>query len=183
MLVLAACSLALLPGTLRTQAPSAQLTVRTGITRIQLDVVVTDRDDRPISDLSREEFVVTERGLAQAITDFQFVGIPATRRSLPNASLPTVDVVTNVAPAHGRQWVLVIDDLHIIEQHLLVTKNVVRAFLEGLSPEDSVATVFVGRSDLGHDFTSDFATQLRTLDRVRPALGFALDASSDAETR
>jgi VWFA-related protein len=184
VLVLATCSVALLPATTRSQSPTPQLTLRTGITRIQLDVVVTDRDDRPITDLSKHEFEVTERGRRQAITDFQFVGIPVTRRTLPSGGsspLP-VDVVTNVAPARGRQWVLVIDDLHIIEQHLLVTKNVVRAFLDGLSPDDSVATVLVGRSDLGHDFTSDFATQMRTLDRVRPALGFALDASSDAET-
>jgi len=185
VLVLATCSLALLPGPLRSQPPAAQLTVRTGITRIQLDVVVTDRDDRPIGDLSKDEFEVTERGRRQAITDFQFVGIPVTRRTLPggDSSPLAVDVVTNVAPARGRQWVLVIDDLHIIEQHLLVTKNVIRTFLEGLSPEDSLATVFVGRSDLGHDFTSDFATQMRTLDRIRTSLGFALDASNDDESR
>ena len=51
------------------------------------------------------------------------------------ASAPTIDVVCNAHSPNGRQWVLVIDDLHIIETHLRQTKQVVQQFLESLPPE------------------------------------------------
>ncbi|HEX2059342.1 MAG TPA: hypothetical protein VHK90_01245 [Thermoanaerobaculia bacterium] len=35
-----------------------------------LDVVVTDREGRPVRNLSREDFVVTENGVPQHVTNF-----------------------------------------------------------------------------------------------------------------
>jgi VWFA-related protein len=146
---------------------------------VQLDVVVTDKDDRPVPGLTQDDFEIVEAGRVQTIASFQAVTIPAVHRTVVDtkAAIPVIDVASNVHSVAGRQWVLVIDDLHIIEQHLLHTKKVVQAFLESLPADDQVAVVFVGRSDLSQDFSNDLAAQIRTVDRIKGSLGFAYDAA------
>ena len=155
-------------------------TFRTGVEYVELDAVVTDKDDRPVGGLTKADFEIVERGRPQTIANFQFVSIPPAHRTVPDvkAAAPTIDVVSNAHAPLARQWVLVIDDLHIIEQHIIHTQRVVRAFLQSLPADDQVAIVFVGRSDLSQDFTSDLGAQLRTLGRLRDALGFAYDAAN-----
>jgi VWFA-related protein len=152
---------------------------RAGVDYVQLDVVVTDNNDKAIRDLSKADFEITEHGRAQTLTDLEFVAIPSSHRSMADVrtSAPTLDVVTNTHPPLGRQWVLVIDDLHIIELHLRQTKQLVQEFLESLPPDDAVAIVFVGRSDLSQGFTSDLGAQMRTVSRIKDSLGLAYDAA------
>jgi VWFA-related protein len=159
------------------QRPQAPV-FHAGVDHVELDVVVTDKNDRAVKDLTKDEFEIVESKRSQAITDFEFVSIPPVHRVVPDlaAAAPSIDVVSNAHSPLGRQWVLVIDDLHIIEQHIVQTEQVVQEFLQSLPPEDSVAIVFVGRSDLSQDFTSDLGAQLRTVARIRDALGFAHDA-------
>jgi VWFA-related protein len=159
------------------QAP--QPTFRAGVEYVELDAVVTDTQDKPVKDLTKENFEVLERGRPQTLAGFQFVSIHPSRRTVPDVktAAPSIDVVSNAHAPLGRQWVLVIDDLHIIEQHIVHTKKVVQEFLESLPADDQVAIVFVGRSDLSQDFTSDLGAQMRTVNRIRDALGFAYDAA------
>jgi hypothetical protein len=50
---------------------------------------------------------------------------------------------------------MVIDDGHILETEIVPMKRMMTDFLRALSPDDDVAIVYVGRSDLGQDFTRD----------------------------
>src|SRR5215471_20891214 len=138
-------------------AAAQQPTIRSSVEYVQIDAVVSGKDGRPVKGLTQADFEIVERGRAQAIASFQFVDVPPARRTAIDVktAVPSIDVVSNVHPVDGRQWVLVIDDLHIIEQHVLHTKKVVQAFLESLPAHDQVAIVFVGRSDLSQDFSSD----------------------------
>src|SRR5262245_9583246 len=115
-------------------AAAQQPTFRSGVEYVQIDAVVTDKDDRPVTGLTQADFEIVERGKPQTIASFQFVSVPSTRRTVADVktAAPTIDVASNAHSPAGRQWVLVIDDLHIIEQHLLHTKKVVQAFLESL---------------------------------------------------
>jgi len=147
---------------------------RGGVDYVELDVVVTDRHDVAVKDLTKDDFKITERGREQRIADFRFEYIPPTRRPAnPVTAVPTIDVVTNTHAPNDRQWVLVIDDLHIFEQRLVETKRVVQSFLEQVSPSDQVAIVFTGHSNLSQDFTSDLGAQIRAVNRIKDALGFA----------
>jgi VWFA-related protein len=158
---------------------ASQPTFRSNVEYVQIDAVVTDKDDRPVTGLTQADFAIVERGKPQTISSFQFISVPVTRRTVPDVktAAPTVDVASNVHSPAGRQWILVIDDLHIIETHILHTKKVVQQFLESLPADDQVAVVFVGRSDLSQDFTSDLGAQIRTVNRVKESLGFAYDAA------
>jgi VWFA-related protein len=155
---------------------------RAGVDYVELDVVVTDHD-RAVKDLTRDDFEITERGRVQRIDQFRFEEVPPTRRAVNAATaIPAIDVATNTHAPNGRQWVLVIDDLHIFEQRLVETQRVVQSFLERLSPADQVAIVFTGHSNLSQDFTNDLDAQIRTVNRIRDALGFAEDAPSGIAT-
>jgi hypothetical protein len=51
--------------------------------------------------------------------------------------------------------VLVIDDLHILEQDIIPVKRIMTELFQSVSSDDEVAVVFTGRSDLSQNFTSD----------------------------
>jgi VWFA-related protein len=161
-------------------AAAQQPTFRSGVEYVQIDAVVTGKDDRPVKGLTQNDFEIVERGKPQAIASFQFVSIPSTRRTVADVktAAPSIDVASNVHALEGRQWALVIDDLHIIELHILHTKKVVQAFLESLPAGDQAAIVFTGRSDLSQDFTNDLGAQIRAVNRIKDSLGFAYDAAN-----
>ena len=159
---------------------SGQQVFRSAVEYVRLDVVVTDKQDRPVAGLTKDDFLVSENGTAQSLSTFEAVTIPTTRREItdPKTSAPSVDVVSNSAPPLGRQWVMIIDDLHIIESQERKLRTMVTEFLQRIPAEDQVAIVFVGRSDLSQGFTSDLGAQMRTVNRLRDALGQAYDATN-----
>src|SRR5262249_4295541 len=152
---------------------------RSGVDYVQLDVVATDSNDRVVRGLTKADFQITERGRAQTIAGLQFIDIPPSHRTVTDVTTaaPTIDVVSNTHSPTSRQWVVVIDDLHIIELHLRQTRQLVQQLLESVPGEDQVAIVFVGRSDLSQGFTSDLGAQMRTVGRLKDALGLACDAA------
>lgn len=153
---------------------------RAGVDLVSVDVVVTDAHDQPINDLTAADFTLTESGRPQSIATFQHLSIPVAHRALDphQPALPSPDVATNApSEANSRVWVLIIDDQHIIEHDILHVKQVIGDFLRALPPEDQIAIVFVSRSDLSVNFTNDTAKLLKTIDHVRGAFGFGLDAS------
>lgn len=160
-----------------------QPTFRARVDQVLVDVIVTDRNDRPITDLTAADFEIRENGRLQRITDFQYVSVPVSTTPLEadtreeRAAIALPDVATN-APASpaGRLFVLVIDDLHIIESEIIPVKRIVTDFVTALTPDDEVGVVFTGRSDLGINITRDRARLLAAIDSVRGAMGFGLDA-------
>ncbi|MEX2271133.1 MAG: VWA domain-containing protein [Vicinamibacterales bacterium] len=168
---------------LATTAAVQQPTFRARVDHVLVDVVVTDRNDRPVTDLTAADFEIVESGRRQKITDFQFVSIPVSRTPLEadtraaRAAVVVPDVATNALPAAAsRLFVLVIDDLHIIESEIVPVKKIVTDFVTSLAPDDEVGVVFTGRSDLGINLTRDRGRLLAAIDRIREAMGFGLDA-------
>lgn len=178
-LVIVLGSVALVARPAGPQVPKPQAVFRAGVDYVLVDVVVTDNNDRPITDLTKDDFELVEHDRPQSINDFQFVSVPveprATRLNEPAA--PPPDVATNAATSpKSRLFAMVVDDLHIIESDVISLKAVMTEFIRGLSPDDEVAVVFVGHSNLSQNFTSDRGLLLKTVDRVREALGFGLDS-------
>lgn len=157
---------------------------RSGVQYVAVDVVVTDKNDKPITDLKREEFSIVESGKSQSIADFQFVNVPAVTRTAAvtaAAAEPEPDVVTNVAPkADSKLFVMVIDDMHLIEQNIIAIKRTLTDTLNAIPPDDEVAMVFVSHSDMSVNFTRSRAPIQRAIDNVRGALGFGLDSLAHA---
>jgi VWFA-related protein len=155
---------------------------RAGVDLVQVDVVVTDKQHQPISDLTAGDFTLSADGRPQRISTFQYVSIPIAHRviNLTQPPAPSPDVATN-APAseNSRLFVMLVDDQHIIENDIAHVKDAMTEFLRALTPDDEVAMVFVGRSDLSVNFTSDVGRLLKAVDGVRGAFGFGIDAKGN----
>jgi VWFA-related protein len=158
---------------------------KTGVDYVSVDVIVTDRNDVPVTDLTKEDFEIIDRGKPQVITSFEYVDMPVATRTvdLKAPRPPEPDVATNLpSSADSRLFVMVIDDLHIVESEIVGVKKIMTDFIAALSPDDEVAVVYVGRSDLSQNFTKDVGRLLRAVDKVRDALGFGLDALAHTPT-
>jgi hypothetical protein len=51
---------------------------RAGVDLVQIDAVVTDRNNRPVSNLTAADFTIHENARPQAVADFRLVTVPQT---------------------------------------------------------------------------------------------------------
>lgn len=141
---------------------------------VTLDVLVTDRDDRPVTGLTADDFRIVERGRPQAIADFAHVEIPVGERVVDPAIEPPPgsDIAVNSATLHdSRAIAIVVDDTVLGTDNIIWAKRVLGTLLGTFSPTDQVAFTYVRRSDLSRDFTNDAAQHARSVQRLGDALG------------
>lgn len=155
------------------QRPPAP-TFRSSTQYVAVDVIVTDSQDRVITDLTKDDFTITEKGQPQAIEDFSFVSVPLASRTidLDVPPPPPSDVGSNAGqPLASRAMVFVIDDLGIKPQDLIPLRRAMVKFLETLSSDDQVAMTYVAHSNLSQDFTNDIGRLIATVQTQKEALG------------
>jgi VWFA-related protein len=155
-------------------APPPQPTFRATTTYVALDVLVTDRADRPITGLTKADFRITQGGKPQEIADFEYVSIPVENHPIDMAAPvpPASDIASNAASsAESRAIAIVVDDTVLNPEDIVWIKRVLAAMLATLSPADQVAFTYVRRSDLGQDFTNDAARHARSVVQLNNALG------------
>ena len=166
----------------RPGAREQQPVFRTSTHYVAVDVVVTDRDDKPVTDLTKDDFEIVENGKRQVITDFAFVHVPLAKRAIDVDAppLPASDVGSNGDTARAsRAIVIFVDDPSLSSvltclgcpEVLRSLKNALVRFLESLSPDDQVAIVWQSRSDLSRDFTNDIPRLIEAVKSYRHAMG------------
>jgi VWFA-related protein len=149
---------------------------------VSVDVVVTDRDDQPVTDLTVDDFEIVENGRRQVITDFAFVHVPVAHRDIdPDAPpSPPIDVASNGELARAsRAIAILVDDSSLstvlfcegCPDVLVSLKSALTRFLQSLSSDDQVAIVWQGRSDLSQDFTNDIPRLIAAVKGYRAAIG------------
>jgi len=82
----------------RAAAERQQPVFRASTHHVAVDVVVvTDRDDQPVTDLTCDDFEILEAGRRQIITDFAFVRVPLVHRviDVDTTASPPADVASN----------------------------------------------------------------------------------------
>lgn len=165
---------AFLAGLTALPAAQSQPAFKTKVTHVQVDVVVTDRDDKPVTDLTAADFEIWERGRRQTIADFELISVPLAGRTidLDAAPAPASDIASNAAPPRtARALVFVLDDATLSTATIVWIKKWMTEFLGHLHPEDQVAITYVTRSDLGQDFTHDPGLLVRAVNNLGVALG------------
>lgn len=171
-LVAALCLAGALPHAQR-GAPASQPLFRSSTQLVLADVIVTDGRDRVVSDLTRDDFVVTDGGRVQRIDQFSFESIPSSNRpvDLDAPTPPPADVAWNAqTSARSRAFVFVIDESSIPARELVPLKRLMTAVLKTLTPDDQAAVIYMGRSDLGADFTNDINRLIDVVNRRRDAV-------------
>ena len=139
----AAASLAVHAQAPPTQAP--QPSFRAGTTLVEVSAIVT-RDGRPVTDLRAEDFTVLDNGTPQPVVAFE-----------------RVDLGGVAGPAQRRDFIVVLDDLHVDPVQTSQVIWAATSFLERLGPHDRVAVVRTGPPDEPIEFHVD-------RDRTRAAI-------------
>lgn len=152
------------PGT-RAITPGVTFAVEVGY--VEVDAIVTDRNDQPVRDLKREDFVVLEDGKPQPIELFTQVDIPYDRPEPAAAAPVPLDVQTNARAFEGRLYVIVLDELHTSPTRSLLVRAAARRFLERhFSDGDLAAVVHTQGSDRdGQGLTGDRRLLLDAVDK------------------
>ena len=177
--VSAVCASVLAAATLVAQAPASPQTAPTfrgGVQLIDVDVIVTDGDGRPVRGLTPDDFEIVEGDRPQQIRTFSLVDLPfdppavlAERRV---REVPR-DVVSNTTP-EGRTYVLLIDDSPEFTENaarMLRARHFAERWLdEVVQPNDRVAVVHTNSSfNHAQGLTSDRRLILKSIERTMMA--------------
>ena len=155
-------------------AAAQQPTFKTNITHVLVDVVVTDKHDQQVTDLTADEFVIREEGREQKIADFERILVPLGNREvdLTATPAPPPDTFSNAKPPHtARAFVFIMDNCSLDTDNIVVIKRVMAEFLRTLTPDDRVAIIYVSRSDMGQDFTNDTGRLAAAVNNLPAVLG------------
>jgi VWFA-related protein len=99
--------------------------------RVTVDVVVTDRDGRPVGGLTREDFILEDEGKVQQILEFEAVDVSAPAETEPVAPPRALRIATNTRPAApSRHFLIVFDDLNLTFSNTDRVRDALRSFLE-----------------------------------------------------
>ena len=159
-----------------------------GVELVQVDVVVTDKDGRPVSGLTALDFEVKEDGKTQ---DLAYFGVE--ERGDPGAEAPVPappakglppDIIPPPPPppavrGKGRAIVLVVDDLHITAANAVQARAALLKFVdEQLTVDDAVALITTsGRVVLAQELTRDRAALRAALERLSLIQGRRVQAN------
>lgn len=167
------------------QAPSTVLRVTTRL--VLVDVVVTDHDGRPVTDLKPEDFTLLENNKPQPIATFSLEqpGPPAAARAEPLPKLPA-DVYTN-RPEYrlppGPLTILLLDLLNTPARDQAYAREQMLHYLSTqLQPGQRTAILVLGNNlYLLQDFTTDPRLLQEALQKLHPQTSAAL-AREEATT-
>jgi VWFA-related protein len=113
---------------------------------VQFDVLVTDKDDHPVSGLNKDDFVLLDGGKPQEISFFSFVDVAAPTPNGPAAQPePTASAPTAPAPidtSTERTVFIILDPFFISKSsYPALNKSLARLIDEDLLPGDQVAII------------------------------------------
>jgi VWFA-related protein len=169
-------ALAFIPGLAGTQDPSERPSFPAQAEVVTVDVVATGRGGEPVLDLRREEFSVTEDGVAQELVAFEAVHRPAPAAGQAGGptSGPAFRSSSNqgLAARAGSHFVIVFDELHLAPAEAARARAAVADFLaSGVADGDRV--VLVGTAE-GDRWTARIPegrdALMKALDRFEPGL-------------
>ena len=127
------------------QPAPGQPSFQTQVELVTVDVAVVDRKGQPVRGLTKDDFVVAENGVPQALTSFEAVAVPVAPREASVPARPRI--TTNLEPdkQRGRTFVVVFDDIHLSPGQAQRARGAVAAFLEtGVGAGDVVTLIATG---------------------------------------
>jgi VWFA-related protein len=119
---------------------------RSGINFVRVDVIVTDKAGRQVSDLKSEDFEVTEDGKPQKVETFKLIEI--TTGPTPGAQPPSeirtdYDEEREAARDDVRLFAMFLDDYHVRRESSLSMREQIARFIETqLGPSDMIGVMY-----------------------------------------
>lgn len=146
------------------------ITFRTEIEYVEVDAVVTDEQDRPVGDLTIDDFEVLEDGRPQRVDVFLPLHLPfaAARSTVEwSGAPPEPDVRSNGLSSTARLYVIVLDDLNTHASQTNRVRDAAKEFVERyLAGNDLAAIVFTsGAANTSEELTSGRRQLLAAVDK------------------
>ncbi|MFQ3582632.1 MAG: VWA domain-containing protein [Chloracidobacterium sp.] len=141
-----------------------------GTELLQLYVIVTDKDGRPVRNLKKEDFLLRENGKPQDIAFFSFVAPGATGAAPVSVAPNLPDSQPSSATVEGRYFALVVDDLHIAPGNFLPLKAALSKFVEKTLVEGDHLLILSTSGTLGflQQMTDDKRVMRAAIERLAP---------------
>lgn len=159
----------------RTPPPADDEVIRISAELVQVDAVVTDKNDRIIGDLKLEDFEVYESGKKQEIKFLEFISVDAERRSEgarpPMVAEVETDTSRDLTGAELKRVIaFVIDDLTIPYEDMISVRRVLSDFVENKMRDGDLVAILrsVGGRGLLQQFTSDRQLLRRAIASLTP---------------
>ena len=160
--------------------------VRISVTLVQVDVTVTDRKGKPVTDLKAEDFELFQNTRPQHITNFSYVSAQPAAPALtagasaraPGKGQPAEPPAPppRLKPEQVRRAIaLVVDDLTLSFESTASVKQALKKFVDDqMQPGDLVAIIRTG-AGMGalQQFTNDKRQLNAAIERVRWKPGYA----------
>lgn len=112
---------------------------------VQIDVVVTDKNNRPVLGLKKEDFIVLEDGKPQDISFFTLQrasGATASGQERLSEDTPRSSPIANLVPEPGRFIFIILDQYNISpSNHPRLRESLLRFVAEDVGPQDQVAII------------------------------------------
>jgi VWFA-related protein len=158
--------------------------VRVNTRMVQVNVIVHDRNGKPVSGLRKSDFQMFDQGQPQTISYFSE---QTSRVTAPAAAVPATNVFSNRAEEQSgvptSVTVILLDWLNTGLLNMAYARPQVIKFLRTqIQPEDRVALYGLSYKNLFilHDFTNDSASLLSVLDRATKKKAGSLQANGAA---
>ncbi|MEO8077137.1 MAG: VWA domain-containing protein, partial [Acidobacteriota bacterium] len=151
-------------------APDAQQPprIRSGINYVSVDVIVTDKDGKPVLDMSQDDFTVAEDGKPQKIDAFTVIkvdGNAAVEEGPPRAIKDDVDEEREAAKPEVRLFVLFFDDYHVARGNDMSVRKPLIDFMQNqLAPADMIAIMYPLTPVTDLRFSRDRASAITAID-------------------
>ena len=151
---------------LAAQAPPQRQTVfRAGVVVVPIDVRVVDRDGKPVTDLTAQDFTLYEDGVPQQIQHFSAHTLTSAAPDPAVAPRRALEATTALAPQNRRLFLIVLGRGRLQEPSKALDA-LLRFVRERLLPQDQVALMAWNRAT---DFTTDHAKIAGVITRFRTA--------------
>ena len=126
-------------------SPQEQPVFRAGINTVRVDVIVTDRQGNPVTDLTLEDFQIEEDGKPQKAETFRLIRVDTTTQ--PAYTQRTIrsrnDEETAAADENSRIFMFFLDDYHVLrESSMSLKKPVVEFITTQLGPSDLAGVMY-----------------------------------------
>ena len=129
-------------GTQKPQPP----TFRTGVNFVRVDVIVSDKDGKAVTDLKQTDFDVTEDGKPQAVETFKYVqvsGDVAPGDPEPKEIRSEFDEESEAARDDVRLFAIFLDDYHVTRSSAMAIRSTLAGFIQKqIGPNDLVAIMY-----------------------------------------
>jgi VWFA-related protein len=121
--------------------------IRTGISYVRVDVIVTDKSGKQVLDLTPEDFSLSEDGKPQKIESFDVVKIDGTSNEIasgpPHAIKDDTDEEREAVRPDVRLFVILLDDYHVRRGNDMSVRKPLIDFIENqLAPADMIAIMY-----------------------------------------